>query len=95
MMVKTLGKGLRFVLVLAILLPTAMNLWSKTPGSRKGDAPEGVRLKISVYNDAEVPTDVLDRAATRVGLWRVRDSAGNRRQVSGGGGPLHAEGRPV
>ena len=28
----------------------------------KDDAPERVRLKISVYNDAEVPTDVLDRA---------------------------------
>jgi hypothetical protein len=34
MMVKTLGKGLRFVLVLAILLPTAMNLWSKTPNPK-------------------------------------------------------------
>jgi len=32
---------------------------------------------------------------TGAGLWRVPDSAGNRRQVSGGDGPLHAEGRPV
>ncbi|HKW34836.1 MAG TPA: hypothetical protein VJN92_17635 [Candidatus Acidoferrum sp.] len=67
MMVKTYRKGLRFVLVLAFLPLTATNLWSKAPGSRGGEAQESARVTISVYNDVEVPMDVLSRAEERAG----------------------------
>ena len=60
MMVKTFGQGFRFVLVFAFLMPAFTNLWSKARGSA-GGAPDGARVTISVYNDAEVPTDVLGR----------------------------------
>ena len=62
MMVKTFGNGLRFVLVLGFLLPTATSLWSKAGGSGKEELQESPRVMISVYNDAEVREDVLGRA---------------------------------
>lgn len=67
-MVKTFRKGLRFALVLA-LFQCATNLWSKVPGSGKGrgEAEESARVTISVYNDAEVPADVLGRAEEQAG----------------------------
>ena len=62
MMVKTFGKVVRFALVLAFLPPTATNLWSKAPRTKTMDAQERPRVTISVYNIAEVPADVLERA---------------------------------
>lgn len=60
MLVKTFGKGLRSVLFFALLPTTSTNLWGKTPA--RGEAPESARVTISVYNDAEVPVNVLGRA---------------------------------
>jgi hypothetical protein len=60
MLVKTFGKGLRFVLFFSLLPTTSSNLWAKSPA--RGEAPESARVTISVYNDAEMPADVLDRA---------------------------------
>ena len=65
MMLKTFGKGLAFVLILAFLQSTAANLWSKAPGSKREDAKENAQVTISVYNDAEVPPDVLGQAEQR------------------------------
>lgn len=62
MLVKTFRKRFTFVTVLVFLLPTVTNLWSKSPGRGKGDAGESPRVTISVYNDAEVPADVLGQA---------------------------------
>jgi hypothetical protein len=62
MPVKTFGTGLRFVLFLSLLPITSSNLWAKAHGSRVTDASEIARITISVYNDAEVPADVLERA---------------------------------
>lgn len=61
MIVKTIRKRLRLVLVL-VILPITPNLWSEVPGSRRGDAPAMAQVTISVYNDAEVPADVLGEA---------------------------------
>ena len=58
-LVKTFQKGLRFFLFFAIL-PTSTNLWSKVPA--RGEAPERAYISISVYNDAEVPAEVLRHA---------------------------------
>src|SRR5256886_6925158 len=58
--VKTFGKGLRFLLFFALLPATSTNLWGKAPA--RGEAPELARVTISVYNHAEVPADVLERA---------------------------------
>ena len=62
MPVKTFGKGLQFVLVLAFFLLPASSLGSKSPGRGKGDVGESARVTISFYNEAEVPEDVLARA---------------------------------
>jgi len=58
--VKTFGKGLRFLLFFALLPATSTNLWGKAPA--RGEVPEIARVTISVYNHAEVPADVLERA---------------------------------
>ena len=57
--VKTFPTGLRFVLFLFLLQTTTTNLWSKPPA--KGGIPESARVTISVYNDAKVPADALQR----------------------------------
>src|ERR1700758_5513044 len=62
MRVRTFGKVVRFAFVLALLPPTAANLWSQAPGTKTVDAQESPRVAISVYNEAEVPMDVLVRA---------------------------------
>src|SRR5215831_14409659 len=62
MLVKTFGKAVRFAYVLAILPPTGTSLWGRAPGNRNIDAQENPRVTISVYNDAEVPLDVMSRA---------------------------------
>ena len=62
MLMSTSRKGLPFVLSLAFLTAASMNLWGKAPGSRDGDSQEKARLTVSVYNDAEVPADVLKLA---------------------------------
>lgn len=56
---KTFGKGLWFVLFFSLLLATSTNFWARTPARGK---PESARVTISVYNDAEVPADVLQQA---------------------------------
>ena len=58
MPLKTFGKGLPFVLFFS-LLPTT-SLWGKAPA--KGETPESARVSISVYNEAEVPAEVLTQA---------------------------------
>lgn len=55
MLVKTFAKGLPFVLFFSLLPTTSTNLSGKTP-------QESARVTISVYNEAEVPADVLDQA---------------------------------
>lgn len=60
-LVKTFGKGLPFVLFSLLLPTTNANLWGKTPGSRDGDTLGSARVTISVYNDAEVPANVLQQ----------------------------------
>jgi len=75
MLVKTLGKTVRFAFVLAVLASAATNLWGKTkaaPG--RGDAQESARVTISVYNDAEVPIEVLGQAEQQA--ERVFEHAG-------------------
>jgi hypothetical protein len=62
MMVKTFGKVVRFAFVFVLLPPTAANLWSKAPRTKTMAAQERSRVTISVYNEAEVPMDVLVRA---------------------------------
>lgn len=62
MMVKTFGNVLRFVLILTFLPPAAAILWSKAPGSSGQDLNGTARVTISVYNDAEVPADMLGQA---------------------------------
>lgn len=59
-LVKTFGKGLGFVLIFALLPTTSTNLWGKAPVT--GEFPEPARVTISVYNEAEVPADVLEQA---------------------------------
>ena len=61
-MMKTFGNGLRFVLVLALVPLTATNLCTKSQVSTRGDGQEWTQLTVSVYNEAEVPEDVVDRA---------------------------------
>ena len=61
-LVKTLGRGLPFVPFLALLTAASTNLWGKALGGRDGDSQEKARLTVSVYNDAEVPADVLKLA---------------------------------
>lgn len=61
-LVKTLGKGLPFVLFFALLMAASTNLWGKAPRSQDGDSQQNARLTVSVYNDAEVPADVLKLA---------------------------------
>ena len=56
--VKTFQTGLRFALLLSLLPTTSTNLLGKAPAR----ALAGARLTISVYNDAEVPADVLKPA---------------------------------
>jgi len=67
MLVKTFGKPLRFAFVLALLPPTAVNLWGNGPRGRGVDAQESARVTISVYNEAEVPVDVVGRAEEQAG----------------------------
>jgi len=67
MMVKTFGKPLRFVFVPAILASTAANLWSNGPKGRGVGAQESARVTISVYNEAEVPVDVMGLAQEQAG----------------------------
>lgn len=62
MLMRTFRKGLPFVLLLALLTAASTNLWGKGRGSRDGDSQENARLTVSVYNDAEVPADVLKLA---------------------------------
>ena len=59
-LVKTFGKGLRFVLLFLLLPTTSSNLWAKSPV--RGESPLSALVAISVYNDAEVPANVLARA---------------------------------
>lgn len=61
-LVKTFGKRLPFVLIFALLPTTSANLWGNTPGSRDADATESARVTVSVYNDADVPANVLQQA---------------------------------
>jgi len=56
MFAKTFGTLLRFAMVLA--LPS--NIWSRN--SQESNDLEGARVTISVFNDADVPRDVLGRA---------------------------------
>lgn len=58
--VKTFAKGLRFVLFFLFLPATSSNLWAKPPA--RGEAQESARVMISVYNDADVLADALERA---------------------------------
>ena len=67
MLVKTFGKAVRFVFVLATFGLAAMNLWCNGPGGGGMDARERPRVTVSVYNDAEVPVDVLGRAEVQAG----------------------------
>lgn len=59
-LVKTFGKGPPFVLFFALLTTASANLWSKPPA--RGESPVSARVTISVYDDAEVPTDMLKLA---------------------------------
>lgn len=61
-LVKTLGKGPAFVLFFLLLPTTTTVLWSKTPRGSRREATEGALVTISVYNEAEVPADVVDSA---------------------------------
>src|SRR5215472_10798913 len=74
MLVKTFGKAVWLVLVLAVLPPIATNLWGTPPRSGRGEAEESARVTISVYNDAEVPIDVLGQAEEQA--ERVFEQAG-------------------
>lgn len=56
--VKTFQTGLRFALLFSLLPTTSRNLLGKTPAR----VPVSARVTISVYNDAEVPADVLKPA---------------------------------
>jgi len=56
--VKTFQTGLRFALLFSLLPTTSTNLLGKAPAR----APASARVTISVYNDAEVPADVLKLA---------------------------------
>lgn len=58
--VKTFQAGLRFVLLFLLLSTTSTNLLGKAPA--RGEASDSARVTISVYNDAGVPPDVLERA---------------------------------
>lgn len=62
MLMRTFRKGLPFVVFLALLTAASTNLWGKARGIRDGDSQENARLKVSVYNDAQVPADVLKLA---------------------------------
>ena len=55
---KTFRTGLPFVLFFSLLPTTSTNLWGKAPAR----VPASGRMTISVYNDAEVSADVLERA---------------------------------
>lgn len=57
--VKMFGKGLRFALFFSLLPITSSHLWAK---AAKGEPPESARITISVYNDAQAPAEVLERA---------------------------------
>lgn len=57
---KTFRTGLPFVLFFSLLPTTSTNLWGKARA--RGEASENARITISVYNDTEVPVDVLERA---------------------------------
>lgn len=61
-LVKTFGKKPAFVLFFLLLPTTTTVLWCKTPRSSRREATESARVTISVYNEAEVPTDVVDGA---------------------------------
>lgn len=56
--VKTFRKGLRFALLFSLLPTTSTNLLGKAPAR----VPASARVTISVYNDAEVPADLLKAA---------------------------------
>lgn len=58
--VKTFQAGLPFVLLFLLLSTTSTNLLGKAPG--RGKAPDSPRVTISVYNDSEVPANVLKPA---------------------------------
>lgn len=58
-LMRTFHKRLPSVLFLALLTAASTNLWGKAPGSRDVDSQEKARLTVSVYNDAEVPADVV------------------------------------
>lgn len=58
--VKRFGKGLRFLLFFSLLPTTSTILWGQPPA--RGEAPGRVRVTVSVYNDAEVPEEVLGQA---------------------------------
>lgn len=60
MWVKTYGKGLLSVLILMFLPQSSVPASGK--GSGKVDVQGTAKLKISVYNDAEVPEGVMSRA---------------------------------
>lgn len=62
MFLKTFGKGLPFAFFLLLLPATITNLCAKSPGARDADARESTRITISVYNEAEVPPEVLEQA---------------------------------
>lgn len=73
MRLKTFWKRFSFVLVLVFSLSTLANLWSKVRGRGKEDAGLSARVTISVYNEADAPTDVLgqaERQAEQV-FWRA------------------------
>jgi len=61
--VKTFRTGLRFALLFSLLPTTSTNLLGKAPAR----VPASARLTISVYNDAEVPVDVMGRAQEQAG----------------------------
>jgi len=68
--VKTFRTGLRFALLFSLLPTTSTSLLGKAPAR----VPASARLTISVYNDAEVPADVLKPAENEA--WQVFRHAG-------------------